>query len=131
MKQRMAIPPIPKQMFVLLQRWKHFHWWSKYLELKETFGQPGCVKIEQMPAFQKIQLKKKRKPPCTWLLALQPQWVMQEIRCCKCHSNLIFSAHLCTFFFLGFSLPENGDNHSKWFCSQLSFLFPSKYFLCS
>lgn len=25
--------------------------WSKYLELKETFGQPGCVKIEQMPAF--------------------------------------------------------------------------------
>ena len=29
--------------------------------LKETFGQPGCVKIEQMPAFHKIQLKKKKK----------------------------------------------------------------------
>lgn len=81
--------------------------------------------------LSKNTIKKKKKPPCTWLLMLQPQWVMQEIRCCKCHSNLIFSAHLCTFFFLGFSLPENGDNHSKWFCSQLSFLFPSKYFLCS
>ena len=71
----------------------------------------------------KTQLKKKKKPPCTWLLGVQPQWVKQEIRYCRCHSNPSSWVRLCTYFCLGFSLPENGDNHSKWFCSQLRFFF--------
>lgn len=71
----------------------------------------------------KTQLKKKKKPPCTWLLVVQPQWVKQEITYCGCHSNPSSWVHLCTYFCLGFSLPENGDNHSKWFCSRLRFFF--------
>lgn len=57
----------------------------------------------------------KKKPPCAWLPWVQPQWVKQEIRNCVriCHSNPSSWPHLCTFFCLGFSLPENGGNQSK------------------
>lgn len=45
--------------------------------------------------------KKERKPPCTWLLWLQPQWVKQEIRKCGNRSNPSFlgSSLFLSWFF--------------------------------